>query len=221
MFATKASMLGTMPPLPTVDSGAIAFESAGPGAVTSYSTTTTYSHTIGSSVTALVAVVYSTSAWPVTASVGGKAMTLLTNAVGVPYFGATQYLLLFGLLNPPTGTQTVSLGIPAAYATTLGGNTLAYTGVTGFAATGAVTTAAATSVSIGIPTVPNSVAIMSSTQPGKTLITSGVSSYSGTLRTSSSSVFAQESSSGSGNTISFTSTYSASAQINACVVNLK
>jgi hypothetical protein len=120
MFAAFNMMMTASP-------GRAAFESLATGAQAN-ATTLSWSHTIGAAAKALVVAVHAgaaTLASP-SATVGGTPMTLLSKYE----YAANQYLMLFGLINPPTGAQTAVVthsGAPYA-----GGTSLAYTGVSSF-----------------------------------------------------------------------------------------
>lgn len=122
---------------------AVAYDAtgAGSGAVTGFATSLsrTWSHTASGSDRAVVVYFYSfTSGIDLgsltrTASYGGYSMTSL---VAHQYTGG-KFIEYFGLLNPPTGAQTVSISVSGGGNTgrSLVGNSQSYTGVSGFGAT--------------------------------------------------------------------------------------
>lgn len=109
------------------------FDSLGGGAKSS-GTSWSWSHTIGSNAKAIIVVgsAVSTAGWPIfSGTVGGVALDVL----GHQYHGydGTYFYSTFilGMLNPPTGTQTVAVSSTTSSAAT-GMNSLAYSNVAAF-----------------------------------------------------------------------------------------
>jgi hypothetical protein len=112
----------------------VAFDAVGAGAI-GESASLSYSHTIASGAAIVLFVnaqTVSGSAVPtLTPKVGTTPMTLLE--VNPNYAGAGgqfSSLFVYGLLNPPSGSQTITVGIsPTEF---VGANSVSYTGVTQF-----------------------------------------------------------------------------------------
>lgn len=117
-------------PIPVIP---VAYESTGVGQQ-AIAASASWAHTIGGSALVVGVIAQSaSSAASVTAQVGATAMTQLgkTSPVG-PNSGFYFWSLLFGLLNPPTGNQTISLSIGGGGTTVIGGNSVSYRNVGGF-----------------------------------------------------------------------------------------
>jgi hypothetical protein len=93
---------------------------------TSNATSFSWSHVLGSSATGILIEFAATQAVS-SVKVGGVAATLLGSKI-MPSGGETTYI--YGLLNPTTGTQTVTVTLSASGAVT--GNSDSYSGVTSF-----------------------------------------------------------------------------------------
>lgn len=90
--------------------------------------TLTWSHTIGSSANCLIVGITSATTYVdnvPTCQVGSTYMKIL----GVQSWDTNRFTVLYGLLNPPTGTQTITVVGQTSYT---GGNSVAYKGVSGF-----------------------------------------------------------------------------------------
>lgn len=106
----------------------------------------TYTHVIDASATAILLVVnadITTSTFPgVTAKVGS---TFMTQLQGLPSFGATggdwQSIFVFGLLSPPTGSQTITVTFSSGGTQYSAANSVSYLNVGGFGTCTAVHTA--------------------------------------------------------------------------------
>lgn len=83
-----------------------------------------WSHTIGTGATAVLVGLTSAGASP-TAKVGATSMTSLATIV----VATGDRIRVFGLLNPPTGTQTITVTTPG---NTSGANSVSYKNVTSF-----------------------------------------------------------------------------------------
>lgn len=109
----------------------VVFDAVGAGSAAN-STSWSWSHTITGNA-ALVFLETFTSSTPstVSAKVGTTNMTLLASLVN--YYTSFGYssVYAFGLLNPPTGTQTMSASCSLASSTAV--NSVSYKNVTGFA----------------------------------------------------------------------------------------
>lgn len=94
-----------------------------------------------------------------TANYGGTAMTSLgvlgLNNAALTDFGNAVYQEFFGLLDPPTGAQTISVTVnrPGIETVTIAGCSASYTGVTGF---GAVTSVFGTEAGTSLAQTVNS-----------------------------------------------------------------
>lgn len=115
---------------------AISFDAAGTAA-TGYHSSANIAHTLAGGATALLAAVnvYGTSAITLTAEIGSKPLTLLgTEQYGLyssnPWLYPFGSLYLFGLIDPPTGSQTIAVSSsPAVYMTA---QSVSYIGALGF-----------------------------------------------------------------------------------------
>ena len=118
----------------------------------------------------------------VTATCGGVSMTLLQafgNSFTVSALPAGQWV--FGLLNPPTGSQTVSVTVTGGGTTEDGyWNSCSYRNVGGFG-TAVTHTATSTSMSVGPVTSSSNQLIFALFSPGATS-TSTISAFSGASR---------------------------------------
>lgn len=94
----------------------VSFDAQGPGASATNATSVVATHTVGGSATALIVAVtnYSSAApwhqgWTNTVNCGTTPMVQL--GVMDCLLSLTGYVALFGLLNPPTGTQTLNVNV--------------------------------------------------------------------------------------------------------------
>jgi hypothetical protein len=140
----------------------------------------------------------------------GQTFTFL-NALGYASFGNIYYYL-YGLMNPTVGTRTITTTIGAFAGYVVGGTSIAYSGVTGFAANVA-TFNNSTGVTLSLPAFPGGVAVMGTN--------SGWTSATQTSRQNSGALGWQESTTNTGNTRSFTTTWAASSNHHAVGVVLK
>ena len=128
-FADSLLQLGPSTTAKLVRNG-VAWESTGAGAAANGGTLT-WTHTIGLTANCLiVGVTSNTYLYQIpTATVGSTYLKFL----GVlPYtFATNKFTVLWGLMDPPTGTQTITVTGQANYT---GGNSVAYSGVGGFSA---------------------------------------------------------------------------------------
>lgn len=146
------------PQLPASPSGTVQYDATGTGygsGTTAASLVATWSHT--SSPNANAVVVMGSAAFSgtspgtvtITATYGGVTMTSLKTQI---FSGSTfSQMYMFGLINPPTGTQTVSVTVTCGSSSTIGlnGNSVSYTGVTSFG-TAASNTASSASLSLSV-----------------------------------------------------------------------
>jgi hypothetical protein len=117
---------------------AVTFDAVGPsssgggtsGATTS--TTASWTHTAGASATAVVVQVAigngSSGGVTTTATYGGVSMTSLGQVAANS--GTTGYVVMFGLLSPATGAQTVAITVSSA--STISGGSVSFTGAGSF-----------------------------------------------------------------------------------------
>lgn len=136
--------------------------------------TGSWSHTIGANATALIATVFCTNSTAAAVTVDGTPMTKIATQLTVTT-GGTQYIYVFGMLNPPTGTKTIAVTGAAAY---LIGNSVSYSNVAGF---GGIQTSTGSGTSITqtlTPTAPGRVFFHAFGTFGNAALTS----YSGSER---------------------------------------
>lgn len=111
---------------------AVSYESTGVGTQV-IASTASWSHTIGGNgLVVSVGAQSNVSTAAVTAKVGTTNMTKLGAS---PQFNNGGYLVwsvIFGLLSPPTGTQTISLAISGGGTTVLAGNSVSYNNLGSF-----------------------------------------------------------------------------------------
>lgn len=111
------------------------YDSTGAGSA-GLGTSRSYTHTVSADAKAVVLYMntssasYSTTVAPTpTVTFGGQAMTLLGRVYAFTDGTTWTWLCAYGLLNPPTGSQTVSATLANSYTAM---NTVAYTDVVGF-----------------------------------------------------------------------------------------
>ena len=129
------------------------YDSVGAGSA-GLGTTRSYTHTVGADAKAVIVYMntssasYSTTTAPSpTVTFGGQAMTLLGRTYAFTNGSTWTWLCAYGLLNPPTGAQTVSATLANSYTAM---NSVAYTDVVGWGAV-TVKTASSTNPSITSP----------------------------------------------------------------------
>lgn len=131
--------------------GAVGPSSA--GATATNTNTLSWSHTASGTNPAVIVGVASGTDCTLTATYGGVAMTALGKAESGT-IGGSGFVQLFGLLNPPTGAQTVTVTASVSSISLIGGS-ISYTGVQSFgtAVTGSFGDNATlpTSVSLTVP----------------------------------------------------------------------
>lgn len=147
MFAARNALLTGGLPAP-------AYSTTGAGNAASVSSggTLTWTDTIGASDTGITVVIDGYSASPtatVTCKVGSTSMTLASQLQNY-YFDGSGYcaLYFFTLLNPPTGSQTITA--TPSLADAMCGNSTTYTKVTGFGIP-ATNTGTTTAASLSVP----------------------------------------------------------------------
>lgn len=117
----------------------------------------TWTHTINPGDNCLLVGVFGN---PVSAGVPGVSidsggpLTLLSS-VGYTAFGWIAYAL-YGLMNPPVGTRTLATSV---FGYGSGGTSIAYGGVSGFAATGGTALGSAVNLDLTLPAFPGGVAV--------------------------------------------------------------
>ncbi|WP_406813972.1 hypothetical protein [Mycobacterium sp. M23085] len=160
----------------------VTYDAVGAGATHGGAATTTESHTLGASATAIVVLVsiYSSSGTPtVSAQIGSTTLTALGNTGLVSGVG----LWLFGLINPPTGTQTVSVTVSGGATDVTAFNSVSYSNVSSF---GTVQTASTPSGSSVTQTV--SAAALNKVVQAFTNGTAGSGSFSAYSQTQRSNI---------------------------------
>lgn len=157
MLSSRAAMVGKDNPLPTPS--AISFVNAAEGPpVSGFGTiSTSWNHTIVEGTNCLLVGAFhndlTNGPTPVLIDSGGPFRVLdhvQYNAFGVIHF------TLYGLFNPPVGTRTIST---TSFGYNMKGNSIAYSGVSGFAATIATVVGSVSSLSFGLPAFPGGVAV--------------------------------------------------------------
>ena len=107
----------------------VAYESTGAGS-SANGATVTWTHTIGATANCLIVGCVSATTFSgnvPTAKVGSTYLKLL----GMSYWDTNRFTLIWGLMNPPTGSQTITVTGATSYT---GANSVAYSGVGGFSA---------------------------------------------------------------------------------------
>jgi hypothetical protein len=189
----------------------ITFESVAAGTYAG-SFVSSWTHTVGASANCLLVLAYSNSIFA--PAVGIDTGQKLTYINGLSYAAfANIYYHLYGLLNPTVGTRTISIDANSFGGYSSGGASIAYSGVTGFAANAATFAGSTTSLSLSLPAFPGGVAVMGTNV--------GWSSATQTSRQNSGSFGWQESTTNTGNTRSFSTTWAASGTYHAVGVVLK
>jgi hypothetical protein len=133
-----------------------AYDATGVGAKAGSVTSLSWSHTISGNaiIVSLIALRASTTPPTVTVTVGGTGATQLGSVADYWPDGTGNFahLFLFGLLNPPTGSNTVAVSSSASLVS-CGGNSVSYKGVAGFG-TAVTNTGTSTSGSLSISSTP-------------------------------------------------------------------
>jgi hypothetical protein len=159
---------------------AVTYDATGhPTTGTGTAETLTWTHPIAGNCVIVATTVASDVQPVVTASVGSTAMILLG---GIPignYKGLGTYwgLVLFGLLNPPTGTQTISLSV-ASGTDYIAANSVSYFNVSGFGSI-FTNTGTDTTLSLAAPSIAGQMVVNAFTDTEGTL-----TAYNQTTRSS-------------------------------------
>lgn len=202
-------MVGRQNPLPT-PSG-ITFQSVAAGAYVS-ATGTSWQHVITAPANCLLVLSVSNSLNPAAISIDtGQKLTLI-NGLGYVAFG-NIYWYLYGLMNPTVGTRTITTSIGAFAGYSVGGASVAYSGVSGFAANATTFAGSTTTQTLTLPAFPGGVAVLGTNQ--------GWSSATQTSRQNSGSFGWQESTTNTGNTRSFTTNWASGGTYHSVGVVLK
>ena len=136
----------------------ITFESVAAGSYVG-ALATSWQHVITAPANCLLVLVASNSISPPGMTIDtGQTFTFL-NALGYASF-SNIYYYLYGLMNPTVGTRTISTTIGAFAGYAVGGSSIAYSGVTGFAANVATFAATTTTLGLSLPAFPGGVAVM-------------------------------------------------------------
>lgn len=150
----------------------VTYDATGAGA-TGHVTSLSWSHTIGAQAKAVIVAATMEGTGTATAKVGSTSMTQLAGPVG-DYSGIGDYLVMFGLLNPPTGAQTVSITFGGTdYAAA---NSVSYLNVSSF---GSPVTATGNSASLAVTATSASGQMVAQAFAG---LQSTISSYNQTSR---------------------------------------
>ncbi len=138
--------------------GTITYDSTGVGATGSSSTgfTLTWNHTIGATANYVVmAISHLTNGTNTyTAKCGGVTMTLLGSTPSFETSPGPYSTFVYGLANPPTGTQSMTFQTSANY-NYVAGNSVSYSGVGSVAAAYAQRLPATTAVTMTVPSLSN------------------------------------------------------------------
>ena len=155
MFAAKNLLLTSPPPAP------VAFDAVGAGTTGggTASKSVTYSHTIGAGANCVIvgAGVLATAAATFTAKVGTTSMT----QVGAFLFETASndgYVVLFKLLNPPTGAQTMTFAVSGG-TDYIAVNSVSYANVGSVGATATTNSGTSTSASLTVSAAPNDMVV--------------------------------------------------------------
>jgi hypothetical protein len=203
-------MIGKDNPLPT-QSG-IAFESVATGSYVG-GLGTSWTHTVGASANCLLVAVNGNGSFPPSMSIDTGQRFTLINGFFYTSFG-NLYYYLYGLMNPTPGTRTITVTIPSFGGFSCGGNSIAYSGVSGFAASGFRYNGTVTTLAWGLPAFPGGVAVQQINAGNWTSLTQ-------TSRQSSGGAAWQESTVNTGNTRNFSTTWASAAGYTAVGVVLK
>jgi hypothetical protein len=130
----------------------VAYDAVGAGATANSGSVSSlsWSHTVGASATAVVVLVASYELGTISATFGGTTMTNLGSQSANNAGNTAGAVVMFGLLNPPTGAQTVNVSFGGTLPIVAAGNSTSYTGVGAFSsvATGSGSTSTAMSQSV-------------------------------------------------------------------------
>lgn len=164
MLSSRAALIGRDNPLPT--SSGVTFESVAAGSYVS-ALGTSWTHTVGASANCLLVAVNGNGSFQPTMSIDtGQQFTLL-NGFFYTSFG-NLYYHLYGLMNPTPGTRTITVNIAAFGGFSCGGSSIAYSGVSGFAASGTRYNGNVTTLDWGLPAFPGAVAVQQTNGTGWT-----------------------------------------------------
>ena len=154
MLSSRAAMVGNQKiPSPS----GITFQSVAVGSYVG-ALAASWQHVITAPANCLLVLVASNSISPPGMTIDtGQTFTFL-NALGYTSF-SNIYYYLYGLMNPTVGTRTINTSIGAFAGYAVGGTSIAYSGVTGFAANLA-TFNNSTGVTLSLPAFPGGVAVM-------------------------------------------------------------
>jgi hypothetical protein len=189
----------------------ITFESVAAGTIVG-SFQSSWQHNVGASANCLLVLAYSNSLFaPIMSIDTGQQLTYI-NGLSYTSFANTYYHL-YGLLNPTPGIRTISNFANSFGGYSCGGASIAYSGVTGFAASGSNSAPTITTLGLSLPAFPGGIAVMGTNV--------GWSSATQTSRQNSGSFGWQESTTNTGNTRSFSTTWAASGTYHAVGVVLK
>lgn len=209
MLTAKAAMIGKDNPLPT-PSG-ITFQTVVPGAYAGV-TAVSWTHTLAAPVNCLLVGVAAQSNFNPSMSIDtGQKFTQLGSFF---YTGFSNiWFELYGLMNPTIGTRTITVTIGVFAGFGCGGSSIAYSGVSGFAAAGTAFVGNTTSLNLSLPAFPGAVAVKM-TNPA----------WASTNQTSRQTTGVwgwQESTDNTGHTRNFSTTWPRAAQYGAVAVVLK
>ena len=132
----------------------VAYDATGAGANAS-AASLSWSHTIsGNAVVAWFSAAVDSSTASATAQVGTTAMTQLASLINIANAsGVYLHMFAFGLLNPPTGSQTITASTSSGTTRYLAANSVSYFRVSSFG-TPATTTGTGTTASQSVTSTP-------------------------------------------------------------------
>ena len=195
MPSSRAVLVGRDNPLPT--SSGVTFESVAAGSYVS-AIATSWQHVLTSPVNCLLVAVNANAIYAPSMSIDtGQTFTLLNTFYYSSF--ANTWFYLYGLINPILGTRTITVSVPSFGGYSCGGSSIAYSGVSGFAANGTGYNGQVTNLTWGLPAFPGGVAVQQ--------ITPGWTSLTQTSRQNSGGAGWQESTVNTGNTRNFSTTY--------------
>jgi hypothetical protein len=166
MFAAK-SVLQTTSPRPAFDAVGAGYQSGSSSNITS-----TETHVLGASATAILAFFgFGCNSAPTTftCKVGGSSGTPMTLLASKQQ--GTNFVYVFGLIGPPTGSQSISGHIQASASIYVSTNTVSYKNVSAFGTPNTNSAASGTTASNSVPWSPGAVWVQgmeNSASPGAT-----------------------------------------------------
>lgn len=160
MRSARNASVGRQNPLPAPTG--ITFESVAAGSYVGLSypqVSTSWTHTIGASANCLLVAVNANAIYAPGVTIDtGQAFTYIDGGYYTSF--ANTFWSIYALKNPTPGTRTISVVCSAFGSYSCGGSSIAYSGVSGFAASGNATNGSVSSLALGLPAFPGGVAVM-------------------------------------------------------------